>query len=60
MYVIFGNSLGTSRDIILGYNRGTLALHHDTELVAAIFALKILHQYLYGEPFEIYIDHKSI
>ena len=33
---------------------------HDLELAAVIFALKIWRHYLYGESFEIYIDHKSL
>ena len=33
---------------------------HDIELAAIVFALKILHHYLYGEQFEVYSDHKSL
>jgi hypothetical protein len=33
---------------------------HDLELVAIVFALKIWRHYLYGEKFEIYMDHKSL
>ena len=33
---------------------------HDLELAAIIFALKILHHYLYGEQFEVFSDHKSL
>ena len=33
---------------------------HDKELVAIVFALKILHHYLYGEQFEVFSDHKSL
>ena len=33
---------------------------HDMELAAVVFALKILHHYLYGEEFEVYLDHKSL
>ena len=33
---------------------------HDMELAAVVFALKILHHYLYGEEFEVYSDHKSM
>jgi len=33
---------------------------HDLELAAIIFALKIWHCYLYGEPCKIYTDHKSL
>ena len=30
------------------------------ELAAIVFALKILHHYLYGEQFEVFSDHKSL
>ena len=30
------------------------------ELAVIVFALKILHHYLYGEQFEVYSDHKSL
>ena len=33
---------------------------HDLELVAVVFALKILRHYLYGEKCIIFIDHKSL
>ena len=33
---------------------------HDMDLVAIIFALKIWLQYLYGEQFEVFSDHKSL
>ena len=33
---------------------------HDMELAAVVFALKILHHYLYGKEFEVYSDHKSL
>ena len=33
---------------------------HDLELAAVVFALKIWHHYLYGEEFEVYLDHKSL
>ena len=29
-------------------------------LVAVVFALKIWRHYLYGEEFEVYLDHKSL
>ena len=29
-------------------------------LVAVVFALKIWRPYLYGEEFEVYLDHKSL
>ena len=33
---------------------------HDMELATIVFALKIWHHYLYGEQFEIFLDHKSL
>ena len=33
---------------------------HDMELAAVVFALKIWHHYLYGEQFEVYLNHKSL
>ena len=30
------------------------------ELAVVVFALKIWHRYLYGEQFEVYLDHKSL
>ena len=33
---------------------------HDMELAAIVFALKIWPQYLYGEQFEVFLDHKSL
>ena len=33
---------------------------HDLELAAIVFALKIWLQYLYGERFEVFSDHKSL
>ena len=33
---------------------------HDIELAAVVFALKIWRHYLYGEEFEVYLDHKSL
>ena len=33
---------------------------HDMELAAIVFALKIWHHYLYGEQFEVFLDHKSL
>ena len=33
---------------------------HDMELAAVVFALKIWRQYLYGEQFEVFSDHKSL
>ena len=33
---------------------------HNMELAAIVFALKIWHHYLYGEQFEVFLDHKSL
>ena len=33
---------------------------HDLEMAAIVFALKIWRNYLYGEKFEIFTDHKSL
>ena len=33
---------------------------HNIELAAVVFALKIWRHYLYGEQFEVYLDHKSL
>ena len=33
---------------------------HDMELAAILFALKIWRNYLYGEQFEVFLDHKSL
>ena len=33
---------------------------HDMELAAIVFALKIWRHYLYGEQFEVFLDHKSL
>ena len=33
---------------------------HDLELVAIVFALKILNHYLYGEQCKVFSDHKSL
>ena len=30
------------------------------ELAAIVFTLKIWHHYLYGEKFEVFLDHKSL
>ena len=32
---------------------------HDMELAVVVFALKIWRHYLYGEHFEVFLDHKS-
>ena len=33
---------------------------HDLKLAAIVFALKILRHYLYGEQFEVFLEHKSL
>ena len=33
---------------------------HDMELAAIVFALKTWRHYLYGEQFEVFLDHKSL
>ena len=33
---------------------------HDLELAAVVHALKVWRHYLYGVPFELYTDHKSL
>ena len=33
---------------------------HDMELSIIVFALKIWRHYLYGEQFEVFLDHKSL
>ena len=33
---------------------------HDIELATIVFALKIWLHYLYGEQFEVFLDHKSL
>ena len=33
---------------------------HDLELASIVLALKIWRHYLYGEQFEVFLDHKSL
>ena len=33
---------------------------HDLELASIVLALKISRHYLYGEQFEVFLDHKSL
>ena len=33
---------------------------HDMEFAAIVFALKIWRHYMYGEQFEVFLDHKSL
>nr|XP_016477917.1 PREDICTED: uncharacterized protein LOC107799332 [Nicotiana tabacum] len=59
-------TLPTSNGKVVAYASRQLKNHeknyptHDLELVAIVFALKIWCHYLYGEPCEIYTDHKSL
>ena len=41
-------------------NHGQSCPTHDMELVTIVFALKIWRHYLYGEQFEVFLDHKSL
>ena len=51
---------------VIAYGSRQLKTHeknyptHGLELAAIVFALKILHDYLYGEHFELFLDHKSL
>ena len=51
---------------VLAYGSRRLKSHernyptHDMKLAAIVFALKIWHHYLYGEQFEVFLDHKSL
>ena len=51
---------------VVAYASRQLKIHeknystHDLELAAIIIALKIWRHYLYGEPCEVYTDHKSL
>ena len=41
-------------------NHGQSYPTHGMELVVIVFALNIWHHYLYGEQFEVFLDHKSL
>ena len=51
---------------VVAYGSGQLKNHeqnyliYDLELAAIVFALKIWCHYLYGERFEVFLDHKSL
>ena len=51
---------------VIAYASRQLKVHeknypvHDLELLAVVFALKLWRHYLYGEPCEIFTDHKSL
>ena len=53
-------------DRVIAYASRQLKKHeenyptHDLELAAVVFALKIWRHYLYGVPFRIFTDHKSL
>ena len=41
-------------------NHGGKYPTHDMELAVIVFSLKIWHHYLYGEQFEVFLDHKIL
>ena len=51
---------------VVAYGSRQLKIHeknyptHDLELAAIVFALKMWRNYLYGERFEVFSDHKSL
>ena len=51
---------------VVAYGSRQLKIHeqnyptHGMELAVVVLALKILCHYLYGEEFEVYLDHKSL
>jgi hypothetical protein len=51
---------------VIAYSSRQLRRHevnyptHDQELAAVVHALKVWRHYLYGQPCEVYIDHKSL
>ena len=50
---------------VVAYSSRQLKTHenyptHDLELAAIVFALKMWRNYLYGERFELFSDHKSL
>ena len=51
---------------VVAYGSRQLKIHeqnyptHDLESAAIVFALNILHHYLYGEQFEVFSNHKSL
>ena len=51
---------------IVAYGSRQLKTHeqnyptHDLELAVVVFALKLWRCYLYGEKFQVYLDHKSL
>ena len=53
-------------DRVIAYASRQLKKHeenyptHDLELAAVVFALKIWRHYLYGVPYRIFTDHKSL
>ena len=53
-------------DRVIAYASRQLKKHeenyptHDLKLAAVVFALKIWRHYLYGVPYRIFIDHKSL
>ena len=53
-------------DKVIAYASRQLKKHeqnyptHDLELAAVVFALRIWRHYLYGVPYRIFTDHKSL
>ena len=72
-YVVFSDASRQGLGCVLMQNRRVIAyasrqlnkhvtnyLTHNLELVAVVFALKILRHYLYGETCQVFTDHKSL
>lgn len=65
-YAIFCDASGDGLGCILMQYGRVVASHeqnyptHDLELAAMVFALKIRRDYLYGEKFEIFLDHHGL
>ena len=51
---------------VIAYGSHQVKIHkqnyliHDLEIAAVIFALKSWRHYLYGERFEVFLDHKNL
>ena len=72
-FVVYSDDFRQGLDCVLMQNDRVIAyasrqlkkheenyLTHDLELAAVVFALKIWRHYLYGVPYSIFIDHKSL
>ena len=69
LFIVMLHGLGCvlmQNDRVIAYASRQLKKHeenyptHDLELVAVVFSLKIWRHYLYGVPYRIYTDHKSL